>query len=66
MNLKAITQPLADKVGDLKGLIADIETDMKEQIDLQKKIVEQLILTNQNLMEVIDKLDENKKGICKT
>ncbi len=66
VNLKAITKPLTDKIEPLAQLVQEIESHIKQQTELQQRILNQVVLTNQNLNEIIDKLNGNQKGICKT
>ncbi len=39
MNLKGITAPLTEKMGDLTALVQEMSDNIKEQTILQKKIL---------------------------
>ncbi len=49
MNLKALTAPLRDKIGDLTGLVQDMTDLLAKQTKLQEEILEEL----------------RKKNVCK-
>ncbi len=56
MNIKALMQPLSEKINSLIELLDEMVTSMKEQKEIQKEI----------LMELKDLADDaNKKHICK-
>lgn len=42
MNLKNITAPLADKIGDLAELVQEMVNNVKEQTGIQKEILVRL------------------------
>ena len=65
MNLKALTAPLTDKIGALEGLMQDMEASIKSLVEISNKQFLELQGINRNLVELIDKIND-EKNICKT
>ena len=57
MNLKAITAPLGDKIGDLVELVQEMQNNIEALVEVNQRQFTQL-------EEINKKISDDKKDIC--